>query len=161
MPIGKSFKKIFLDEGFALLSSSHRLRRYSWTGFQVLLGDLMRNCYSSQKQNPFFSGNPQKLHNPFLGSVSVDEMLWAGAPDFWKNSMQYKSSYQPFVLVGGWFLKIWVISNPILIRHVMSMAFVVFRIWTLKIRYDLSRGRVGRSVSWSHFKRLEQLKKTQ
>jgi hypothetical protein len=23
MPIGKSFKKIFLDEGFALLSSSH------------------------------------------------------------------------------------------------------------------------------------------
>ena len=41
----------------------------------------------------------------------------------------------------------------------MSMAFVVFRISPLKIRYDLSRGRVGRSVSWSLFKRLEQLKK--
>jgi len=66
-----------------------------------------------------------------------------------------------FRLIGGGFLKICVISNPILKRHVMSMAFAVFRISPLKIRYDLSRGRVGRSVSWSFFKRLEQLKKTQ
>ena len=42
----------------------------------------MRSCCSSQKQNPFFSGNPQKFHNPFLGSVSVDEMLWVGGSEF-------------------------------------------------------------------------------
>ena len=33
----------------------------------------MQSYCSSQKQNPFFSGNPQKFHNPFLSSVSVDQ----------------------------------------------------------------------------------------
>ena len=66
----------------------------------------MRSFCSSQKQNPFFSGNPQKPHNPFLGSESVDEMLWVGALDFWENSMQQKSSYLSFVILGGLFLKI-------------------------------------------------------
>ena len=60
----------------------------------------MRSCCSSQKQNPFFSGNPQKFHKPFLGSVSVDEMLWVEAPDFWENSMQQKSNSLPFVLLA-------------------------------------------------------------
>ena len=61
----------------------------------------MRSCCSSQKQTPFFSGNPQKFHNPFLGSESVDVMLWVGAPDFWENSMQQKSRYLSFVWLGG------------------------------------------------------------
>ena len=61
----------------------------------------MRSCCSSQKQKPFFSGNPQKLQNPFLGSESVDEMLWVVALDFWENSMQQKSNSLPFVLLGG------------------------------------------------------------
>ena len=65
----------------------------------------MQSCFSSQKHNPFFSGNPQKFHKPFLGSVSVDEMLWVGAPDFWENSMQQKSNSLPFVLLGGGSLK--------------------------------------------------------
>ena len=60
----------------------------------------MRSCCSSQKQNSFFSGNPQKPHNPFLGSESVDEMLWVVALDFWENSMQQKLNSLPFVLLG-------------------------------------------------------------
>ena len=66
----------------------------------------MRSCCSSQKQKPFFSGNPQKFHNPFLGSASMDEMLWVGALDFRDNSMQQKTSSLLFVLLGGGFLKI-------------------------------------------------------
>ena len=42
----------------------------------------MQSCCSSQKQTPFFIGSPQKFHNPFLGSVSLDEMLWVGESGF-------------------------------------------------------------------------------
>ena len=65
----------------------------------------MRSCCSSQKQNPFFSGNPQKFQNPFLGSASMDEIFWVRAQDFWENSMQQKSNSLPFVLLGGGSLK--------------------------------------------------------
>jgi hypothetical protein len=44
MPIGKSFKKIFLDEGFAHWSSSHPAKEELMNRFLVLLGDLMRSC---------------------------------------------------------------------------------------------------------------------
>ena len=66
----------------------------------------MRSCCSSQKKNPFFSGNPQKFHNPFLGSAFMVEILWVGDPDFRENSMQQKSNSLPFRLLGGGFLKI-------------------------------------------------------
>ena len=65
----------------------------------------MQSYCSSQKQNPFFSGNPQKFHNPFLGSASMDEMFWVRATDFRENSMQQKSNSLPFVILGGGFLK--------------------------------------------------------
>ena len=65
----------------------------------------MRSCCSSQKQNPFFSGNPQKFHNPFLSLVSLDEGFCLGGPDFRENSMQQKSNSLPFVLLGGGSLK--------------------------------------------------------
>ncbi|MCH2295770.1 MAG: hypothetical protein MK488_12420, partial [SAR324 cluster bacterium] len=61
----------------------------------------MRSFCSSQKQTLFLIGSPQKLHNPFLGSATMDEMFWVRAPDFRENSMQQKSSYLPFVLLGG------------------------------------------------------------
>ena len=60
----------------------------------------MRSCCSSQKQNPFFSGNPQKLHNPFLGSVSVNEMLWVGESGFLGKLHAAEIELPAFRLIG-------------------------------------------------------------
>ena len=120
----------------------------------------MRSCCSSQKQNPFFSGNLQKFHNPFLGLASVDEALEIMDSGFQEKLHAAEIELPVFRLIGRLITKKSELFQ-IQFSNVMSMACVVFRISSLKIRYDLSRGRVGRSVSWSFFKRLEQLNKTQ
>ena len=60
----------------------------------------MRSCCSSQKHNPFFSGNPQKFHKPFLGSVSVDEMLWVGGSGFQGKLHAAEIELPAFRLIG-------------------------------------------------------------
>ena len=60
----------------------------------------MRSCCSSQKQNPFFSGNPQKFHKSFLGSVSVDEMLWVGGSGFQEKLHIAEIELPAFRLIG-------------------------------------------------------------
>ena len=62
----------------------------------------MRSCCSSQKQNPFFSGNPQKPHNPFLVSVSVDEALRVGSSGFQGKLHAAEIELPTFRLIGRW-----------------------------------------------------------
>jgi hypothetical protein len=62
----------------------------------------MRSCCSSQKQNPFFSGNPQKPNNPFFGSESVDEMLWVVALDIRGKLHAAEIELPAFRLIGRW-----------------------------------------------------------